>query len=483
MKTRAAIYQTFIFAVSVFLMRGISLIMLPIITTVLSPREIGFIEFWSAFAILGSVVVSFGLENALYVRCGNLPQYKKASIFKKIYSVSFLLFALTFSLAILGLVYQNSTLENSEAFYVVCLVLVSISFESCIAVPLGWLRMCNRVWAFSISSILRALVHATLVLLFVFSDRGAAGVFEAGAIAAGMQAIILVILLKHKFTLSVDLKYFRSLLPYCLPIVGSGLIGFVLNGFDRWAVEFSTNLETLALYGIAAKFAIALCLLMQPFGMWWMPNRFRILNSRNGQDQLIEISNIGFIYLSALALGLGIFGPMVISAIMPAHYQQSMGIFICLIYSYALKEAVELINTGAFTKENTSHQLYINIVSAVILGFVFFALKGYGVLAVLIAVLSSQFARLILFYLVSQKLMKLPYKTAHIFLLLGSVGSILFSTLVFDSTYSETTNMRLFASIVFSLASVVYVFTVFAMTPQKIRQLFYRFNSNYAIQR
>ena len=74
--------------------------------------------------------------------------------------------------------------------------------------------------------------------------------------------------------LAIDRRLSRKVMIYGLPIMGSGLLAFVLNGLDRLLIAESVSIEQLAIYSVALKFSIAVTLLMQPFGLWWMPKRF-----------------------------------------------------------------------------------------------------------------------------------------------------------------------------------------------------------------
>ena len=75
--------------------------------------------------------------------------------------------------------------------------------------------------------------------------------------------------------------------------MGSGLLAFALNGIDRLLIAEYVSMEALAIYSVALKFSIAIPLLMQPFGLWWMPKRFALLNQYNGHQQVLHYSMIG----------------------------------------------------------------------------------------------------------------------------------------------------------------------------------------------
>ncbi|MCG6295781.1 lipopolysaccharide biosynthesis protein, partial [Vibrio vulnificus] len=95
---------------------------------------------------------------------------------------------------------------------------------------------------------------------------------------------------------------------YSIPIALSGMVAFLMNGAERWVIATTDTIESLAFYAIAAKFALALCILVQPFGMWWMPKRFSVY-LREGAQQAARITQYGLVWIAMLAAGIAYFAP------------------------------------------------------------------------------------------------------------------------------------------------------------------------------
>ncbi|MDN3684766.1 hypothetical protein QW180_19040 [Vibrio sinaloensis] len=65
----------------------------------------------------------------------------------------------------------------------------------------------------------------------------------------------------------------------------SAMVAFALSGAERWIIVAYTDLDTLGIYAIAAKFALGVGILIQPFHMWWMPKRFQVQQSKGGTSR------------------------------------------------------------------------------------------------------------------------------------------------------------------------------------------------------
>jgi O-antigen/teichoic acid export membrane protein len=72
--------QSSLYGLSIFLMKGISLVMLPIYTSYLMPSDYGRLEVLVIFSNIISIVLGFGLVEALYRFVGLADGIKKSNI-------------------------------------------------------------------------------------------------------------------------------------------------------------------------------------------------------------------------------------------------------------------------------------------------------------------------------------------------------------------------------------------------------------------
>lgn len=461
------IQHTLMYSLGITLMRSVSLFMLPISTYFLSVNEFGLLELLATVAILGSVVVGLGLEDALFRFAGqSKDESEKKSVAANIFSltvfigllVGFLVYPLSFVIV--------SYIPGEPSVYAVQLVLMILALEGVISVPLGWLRMQDKVMAFFSLTVGRALLHAALSYSFLANGKGVEGMLEAGLLAAMVQAIFLIYLQYKDTGAKFDFLRSKRVVIYSLPIVGSGLLAFGLNGFDRVVIADAISMEQLAFYSVAIKFSIAVTILMQPFGMWWMPKRFSALNSIHGKETVLYYSVMGLAMVILLLLLVGIISPLLIYYMMPTDYIESINYLIGLLIAVSIKEMTEFVNIGCFKNDKTYTQLWINSVVTVIglffISYSVFIYQVWGVIASLIIVYSL---RLVLFYIYSQKSVKLNYPTGKLlWLFFSSVGLLL--TILVDFNNSQF----------YIKALLVLLFSLLILGV--VHQLFYRSGLN-----
>ena len=411
LKLNSAIKQSLLYGASIALMKGISLLMLPFIANHIVAQEFGRLEVISTLAVIGSILVGMGLEDTLFRFVGpEKSTQKRKQIAAEIFTITIIIGIITLLLgwAIAPLI--TPSFPGQPSVYEVRLVLTLLALEGCIAIPLGWLRMNNRALSFFFASTGRALIQASLVVVFLYLGRGVTGILEAGLIATILQTLLLSILQLRDTGLKFSVNTCQRSFIYSLPIVASGLVAFTLNGMDRWILAEYAGLSEVAEFGIAAKFALAMVLLMQPFGMWWSPRRFEVLNEINGKQKVTKFIALGCTIALIITVAVALISPALIIFLLPESYQQAAHYVIAIALVMLLKELVELFNIGCFNGNTTSSQLIINIIAALI-GFsaMLWLAPQYQVWGIIFSLLLAQLIRLLLFYNVSQHFLPLNY--------------------------------------------------------------------------
>ncbi len=448
-----AISQTILYGFSIVVMKGISIIMLPFIAHQLSQDAFGKLEVLSSFAIVVSILVGLGLEDTLYRFAGQAAnEAQRKRIAARIFGLGLIAGSVMLLVVWISADALSRSLPGGIEAYEIRLIMMVLALEGVIAVPMGWLRMENRVLSFFSLSISRAAIQATLILMMLQPGEDITPVLEAGLIAASLQAIILASLQLRDTGISFRFKQEVSLIWYSLPIVGSGLIAFVLNGLDRWVIADQAGLSQVAEYGVASKFALAAVLLLQPFGMWWSPRRFEVIGQPNGRETAVRVIGIGISLSLIIGVCVSTGAPVVIDLLMPSDYVLAAEYARGLVFAMMLRELSELINIGCYLNRTTMTQLWINVVGSVIgLCIMLVSVGSFGVWGVILALVAGQLVRLVLFYTASQKHYPLDYPLLPI-ALLGSqaivwmAGSSQFDTLVQQFVYALLAGSSMLAS-------------------------------------
>lgn len=407
MKLSNALIRSILYAASTFYMKGISLFMIPFVVHYLHAEEYGRLEYIGSFAILLSVIVAFGLEDALYRYVG---QQKNNALATKIAGEIYGL------VIIIGLLFLISSLIFLWVFdiishaiiYLCTLLVLTLSLEGIISIPLGWMRIKDHFKLYCSINIIRASVQALLLTVFLSLERGVEGVFEAGLISTLLTAISCAIYqIKSTGIAFIHiniLKYLR----YSIPIMTSGFLAFLLNGFDKWVLVEYTSLTDLAYYAIATKFSIALSILMQPYGMWWSPLRFSLINSEDNNKIVSRYAIYGLLQIVFFSLIIGLFAPIIIITLFPPEFTNCIWLIAPLLAIFSIKESAEFLNIGCFTTDSTSAQMKITFVSTSIGVISMLVLTPlFGLSGLVFCLFTSQLSRTLILFIYAQKIVKL----------------------------------------------------------------------------
>jgi len=395
------------YGLGLFMMKGISLIMLPILAHTFSIEQIGKLELLATISAFASIMIGFSMNEILYRFTGHLDDSEKKTCANKIYILS-----LTISVGFLPLTLMLSTFIAQQVDTIqpheLMILCSGLLIEATIGVSLAWLRMQDKVTHFVWVTTGTSLLQITLILIFVWLDTGVAGVLASSVLAHFCQFIVL-----HKinaFTWQLpSISQCKTFLYYSVPLTLSGLLAFSLNGFEKWILSSSSSLSELAVYAIATKFALAMCILVQPFGMWWMPKRFHHLEQK-GVTSTTTTTQYGMVWIVILSSTMAYVAPAFIQLFMPLNYYLATDYVLMAIGIAMLKEISELTNIGILHRKQTRVLLIINIMAATIAISLALALKSYSVWGILTAMFIAQFFRTVAITLLSQYYLRLTYR-------------------------------------------------------------------------
>lgn len=407
----SAIKQSLYYGVGIVMMKGVSLLMMPYVTGHLSTKEYGSVEALILLADIGTILVGFGLIDAMYRFVGSSEGEKRQLLIANCFSLSLIAAVMGGMIVWLIMPWLLLYIPAKVEVYQVVLIAIPTLLDGLIAIPLTLMRMQSLAKWFCIFNVIKAIVQALLIIILLEYGFGIDGVLIASTVSS---ILMLVFLLKFQWQQMGRLGYLGYSLPLLKfggPIVISGIGMFAVTGLDKWILADKVNVEALAVYAISAKFALILSLLMQPFCLWWFPNRIQILQQENGSQQCAEKAVIGCNLIIIIAFSMLLTVPSFIYLFFPSDYYLVAKVVVGLILVSAIKNISELMNLGCFSGESSQKQMWIQCLCAVIavIGY-YFLIPLYGVWAA-VAVLGSVYSmRLALLYCVSQSLEPLPYK-------------------------------------------------------------------------
>jgi O-antigen/teichoic acid export membrane protein len=425
MKRRTALRQGLLYAAGIVVMKSVSLITLPVVTTHLTPAEYGTLEILVTLADVGGVLLGLGLVDTLFRFAGESadPQEKRA--------VCASILALACMVAVGALALTQAAAPwlvrwlPGEAVSVAQLrwLLLSLVVTSCIQIPLAWLRMNARAGAFFCLTTGKTLLQAWLVVTSVQHGDGVTGIVAANAVGDSVLALVLLLWQWRDTGIHWQRQRATATLHYSAPLILSGLALFVLGSFDRWLLAGAVGNHEMALYALACKFALLTALLLRPFEMWWFPQRFAVLNGDDGAQRSARITALGITYGVLVAAGVALGGPWLLRWVTAPAFHDAALYLPWVAAIAAVQAAANLLTVGCYAGRTTLLPMGINIAAAAaaLCGYLLL-IPRFGVEGAIAATLFAQFLRLSLFHGFSQRCVRLPYPTVRLIVFCSTAG-------------------------------------------------------------
>jgi O-antigen/teichoic acid export membrane protein len=418
-----ALRQSLIYGLALAAVKSVSLLMVPVFTHFLEPADYGRLDILQTLADLFSIVIGVGLADTLFRFAGSAETEKERR------ASAANLFGFSIIVGIIALIATQisapvvaALLPGDVSVVQTRLILGTLAMSGISLFLLSWLRMRDKSVLYLSSSLGRVVLQAGGAAMLLWLGMGVTGVLVAGLIAASALALGLSIWCLRHTGISFEAARYKTYLLYGGPLVLTGMAGFILGSFDRWILADAIGPAAMAEYALAAKMALITAFAIQPFDLWWLPNRFKILKSQNGLEKCGRAVGIGVTIAVAAAVGVALGGPAVILLVTPETYHGAV-VYVPYLAALAAVHAVTtMFNLGVMSGETTFRPLLIDstAAAAAVVGYLTLipAYGGYGAIAATAIALTG---RLVVTYRISQKILHIPYRLDRM-ALLGGLG-------------------------------------------------------------
>ena len=403
------------YALAILSLKGISLLMMPIITRYLSVSDYGMLSFLVSIASMLSIVLSLGLSELMY-RFNSFKNFiERFAFYKSCLKISFLSTFICFVIAIFFAGHVVSLLPTQVSIEALRMLFFNLGGSVVLALPLAILRIHGKAKEFMFISVSQGLFQALLTLLLLELGYGVFGVMFSGAAVVWLTLFILSLYYRKFFTCGKNnvktINNEHGL--YIISITLSSLFAYGLNGAENWFVVSFEGKETLAMYFTATQFALVTSIAFEPFRLWWYPQRFNIF--RLNEQKAADIPLYGLAYALLISITMMTLGPFMIDFLLPSEYSESKKILPWLCVVFFVKTISELLNLGCYYKNNAQAVPIINGFCALlaIIGS-YLSLKYYDLYMMLYMLIAVHTISSVLFLIRSQILVNLPYKYKYL---------------------------------------------------------------------
>lgn len=449
-----------IYAIGVFLNKMVSIIMLPIYTRFLTPKDYGTIELLTMTTDVFGMLVGLGITTAIF---RYYYKYETDEERKKIISTATMLLIAFYLMASNVGYFLSSPLSelildgSKEANFYFKLIFTIFFFQSFIEVPLVFIKAQQRPYFFVIINTSKLIVQISLNIYFiVFLKMHVLGVLYSTLISFVIFGSILIVYtfktVGFKFTYDIAV----SMIKFGAPFIITNICDFVLTFSDRYFLKAYTSLTTVGIYSLGYKLGFVLwAFAVMPFMNIWGPQRFEIVKNENNKIINHKVFFAFNLFVISIALLLSLFSQDLFRIMSASTFWEAYKIVPLIMLAYILQAWTSFVNFGVLYTEKTIY-IAIGTLSAaiVIVVFSFFLIPKYGMNGAALATIFAFTIRFAIIFYYSQKLHPLSLPWTKILLMMIISAVIYIISLFVDSknlAFSIIVNTVLFLSFLLSL--------------------------------
>lgn len=315
--------NTLVYTIASGLNAGIPFLMLPIITTYLSPVEYGIV---ATFMVFNSIfVLVIGVEQQSFISVNYFS--KSVDAIKKyvtnvLFASSLLFLSLLFLVLFIGTKFD--VLYEIRIEWI--LFSIAVAFTQFISqIHLTLMQLKGKAMQYGFYQVGNSLVnYAVSILLIVNLDMGATGRMWGiigAALLFGLFSFSYFIKSKY-LNVRIDWKIVKMSMLYSLPLVPHGFAGWINTAADRLIINNSVGIAENGIYSIGFQVAMMISLVASSFNKAFIPHVYKTLsgNDLGGKKQLVRYTYFYFAVLIGLAAALAIFSMPIIKLLADEKY-------------------------------------------------------------------------------------------------------------------------------------------------------------------
>ncbi|MCP4652332.1 MAG: oligosaccharide flippase family protein [Candidatus Omnitrophica bacterium] len=439
------IKNIFIYVMPKFFTYGVHLIVLPILTRLLSPREFGVIALMWLFPSMAVSVLSCALPAAAqryYFEYKNDNEKFAAFVF----SLQIFLYA-TMVISSIGVYFSKDVISN--------LTLGESSFGFAIFVTFiaGYLGKINNFYFNLYQNMEKATTHSifTVMQSFIIAVGGLIlvwcfkmsymGVLYGSLLGSGIVCLAMMVHFNRKLKCSFSAKILWDNMKYGLQVVPKAFTGFVTKFFDKYMLNNMLSLSIVGIYNIGQIVSNGIFFLMSKVWAAFQPVYYsEVFKKGNQACEYVGSLFTKFAYISlAPVLFVILFAQEIVYLLAPVSYHAAIDIIIVL--SAAVSMQIFGMYCGvqyAYSKKAywifpiTIVGTLVNVVANIIL------IPRIGLLGAVIASVIFYFFVNVLLALVGQRVYRIRYEwksiiALYVVIILSTISVLYLKHIRFNS--------------------------------------------------
>lgn len=311
--------------------RAIQLLLVPLYTRVLAPSDYGSVDMMIVVAAVAMSILTLEVAQGMARAYGDTQDPEARAVFASTALwVTAAAAALLVAVAVLGAPLAPWVLGPglTGPFQV---ALLAIAAQLMFNLFLTELRFEMRPAMYGAVSVLFTLVsNVVAVLLVVSADSGVIGVFWGQLVGYLVAGAVAAIATRRAFRLAFDPARAREMLVYSTPLVFSVIGGHVAMLTDRVAIKGYLGLHDVGVYGIGARIASTVGLLLSAFAASLSPLILTRYREQATPRHIARLYRVFLLLMLPILVGLALFSREIVQILATEAYYEAADVIALL---------------------------------------------------------------------------------------------------------------------------------------------------------
>jgi len=378
--------QTLVYGLGTIVPRFLNYAVLtPFYTWIFNRAEYGIITELYAYMVFMMIVLTYGMETAFFrfaQKTGDSNKVFSTAMLSIIISSSF--FLIFFNLFIDEVA---TVLRYEDQKLYLRLFAVILASDAITAIPFAKLRRENKAFKFSVIKIINVVITIGLVLFFLKIEPalrekgrsimgslynpgfGVGYVFLANAVGS-LSMLFMLSGEIFAIRLKADIKLWKKMMIYSLPLLVSGLGGSINDALDkmilRRIIDSDNPLELVGEYGASYKIAVLMALFIQMYRYAMEPYFFSRADNKNARETYAYVMKYFVIYALILYLFINLYISGFQYIIAGSHLRGALAIVPVVSMGYLLFGIFVNLSIWYKVKDLTKYGAYLTLSGAIV---------------------------------------------------------------------------------------------------------------------
>jgi O-antigen/teichoic acid export membrane protein len=416
-----------IYTVPALISRGVSLILIPLYTRVLTPAEYGSLDLLLVFAAIVNLTIALEVSQgvARFFAAETDPD-KKVAYASSAFWFTFACYSV-FAVVMLFLSPYVATYIMGQAglelaFQIGIIYVWASGLFYLVQNQFRWeLRSKN----YAIVSLLMAFVTAVIsVWLAYFQNWGLLGLLT-GNVAGCLTATTLGLgWLKNSFRFRFDAARLKEMLVFSAPLVFSGIAVWVSIYFDRIMINHFLSIEKVGLYGIGHRLASIVALVMVGFQGALTPLVYAHYQNPDTPRQLERIFRLFLLFALPVFLAITMFANDILALITTPAFYGGADVVIFLVPAILLSN-MYIFSPGIGIAKKTHLIIWINVLGGLLnILLNYLLISRMGITGAAMATMLSYLVIFFAYTVIGQRFYPIPHNWVKIFIAVAFTGTL-----------------------------------------------------------